>query len=80
MALLHSYDDKTGESADPEVSLIPKLNPREVAAIFTASFGGFLSLVDPAAAGDPEEWYQGAWGVWNGYPWRSKYFFLDCTG
>lgn len=74
VALLHSYDEKTGEDADPEVSLIPKLDPREVAAVFTVSFRDLLSSRDANDPdGDPEEWYQGAWGEWHGYPWRSKF-------
>ncbi|KAJ5909613.1 hypothetical protein N7504_004256 [Penicillium tannophilum] len=44
VALLHSYDAKTGQNADPEISLIPKLDAREVAAVFTAPFYSFLRL------------------------------------
>ncbi|KAJ5917820.1 hypothetical protein N7454_010195 [Penicillium verhagenii] len=46
VALLHSYDAQTGQNADPEISLIPKLDPREVAAVFTAPFYSFLRLRD----------------------------------
>ncbi|GAB1213766.1 hypothetical protein ATERTT37_002919 [Aspergillus terreus] len=46
VALLHSYDEKTGQNADPEVSLIPRLDAREVAAVFTAPFRNFLRLRD----------------------------------
>ncbi|KAJ5651946.1 hypothetical protein N7507_009372 [Penicillium longicatenatum] len=46
VALLHSYDAQTGQNADPEISLIPKLDAREVAAVFTAPFYSFLRLRD----------------------------------
>ncbi|OGE54348.1 hypothetical protein PENARI_c006G11476 [Penicillium arizonense] len=51
VALLHGYDPVTGLEADPEVSLIPKLDAREVAAVFTAPFRDFLSITEDV------EWY-----------------------
>lgn len=45
VALLHSFDERTGESADPEVGLIPRLDAKEVAAVFTAPFRDFLRSV-----------------------------------
>lgn len=66
VALLHSYDARTGKNADPEVSLIPQLDAREVAAVFTAPFQSFLRLTDGSQRGqgrgpdsDPGEWYRG---------------------
>ncbi|KAJ6114561.1 hypothetical protein N7486_000339 [Penicillium sp. IBT 16267x] len=44
VALLHSYNAQTGENADPEISLIPQLDAREVAAVFTAPFYSFLCM------------------------------------
>lgn len=86
MALLHSYDDKTGVNEDPEVSLIPRLDAREVAAVFTAPFHNFLKQEDevlPSAGGEvvegqagsasPGEWYSGAWTEWHQSNWRSKF-------
>lgn len=71
VALLHSYDETSGKNGDPEVSLIPRLDPKEVAAVFTVSFRDLLSR---RLKGDHEdEWYQGAWMDWFGYPWRSEY-------
>ncbi|KAL2860781.1 NUDIX hydrolase, partial [Aspergillus lucknowensis] len=58
VALLHTYDEATGRNADPEVSLIPRLDAREVAAVFTAPFGDFLNRLGDPEAGDPGEWYQ----------------------
>lgn len=75
VALLHSYDAQTGENADPEVSLIPKLDAREVAAVFTAPFYDFLKLTSSENGGegeDPGEWYRGSWSLWHNSNWRSK--------
>lgn len=73
VALLHSHDKATGMSADPEESLIPRLDAKEVAAVFTAPFHNFLWMRDdPAAGGRPEDWYQGAWTEWHQHNWRSK--------
>jgi 8-oxo-dGTP pyrophosphatase MutT (NUDIX family) len=73
VALLHTYDEQTGQNADPETSLIPRLDAREVAAVFTAPFRDFLQVLGDPRAGDPEEWYQGAWTEWYGTGWRSTY-------
>lgn len=82
VALLHSHDPRTGENADPEVSLIPKLDAKEVAAVFTAPFHSFLCLTDGQSNGDgdgdphhdPGDWYRGSWSVWHNSNWRSKFF------
>jgi ADP-ribose pyrophosphatase YjhB (NUDIX family) len=75
VALLHSYDEGTGENADPEVSLIPRLDAREVAAVFTAPFHNFLRMRDADDWGteDPTEWYKGSWTGWHQSNWRSKW-------
>ena len=90
VALLHSYNADTGESADPEVSLIPKLDAREVAVVFTAPFYNFLRKTDGESGpgvsegsrgvldDDPGQWYRGSWSLWHNSNWRSKFsnFFL----
>lgn len=70
VALLHSQDAQTGENADPEVSLIPKLDAREVAAVFTAPFADFLKLSSEDQ--DPGGWYRGSWSLWHNSNWRSR--------
>lgn len=75
VALLHSYDAATGENADPEVSLIPKLDAREVAAVFTAPFHSFLGMKQDER--DSEDWYRGSWSRWHNSNWRSR--FTPCT-
>ncbi|OQE29808.1 hypothetical protein PENSTE_c002G05906 [Penicillium steckii] len=80
VALLHSFDEKTGANADPEISLIPKLDAREVAAVFTASFSNFLRLRDDQGitdqGGDPGQWYRGSWSLWHHSHWRMHQFFV----
>ena len=51
VALLHSFDPHSGANADPEVSLIPQLDAREVAAVFTAPFHQFLCRTEPTNYG-----------------------------
>lgn len=84
VALLHSYDEQTGENADPEVSLIPELDAREVAAVFTAPFHNFLRIHPPDQTGvadNDDEWYQGLWTWWHESNWRSKFLsFLFFSG
>ncbi|RAH83740.1 NUDIX domain protein [Aspergillus japonicus CBS 114.51] len=72
VALLHSYDEATAENADPEVSLIPRLDAKEVAAVFTAPFQDFLRVKGEA---DPE-WYRGSWTEWHESRWRMHQFFV----
>ena len=74
VALLHGYDPHSGLNADPEVSLIPTLDAREVAAVFTAPLVGFLqSNLDLQ---DGIEWYRGSWSLWHNENWRSKFLFF----
>lgn len=74
VALLHSFDEATGANEDPEVSLIPRLDAQEVAAVFTAPFRSFLREKDVESGDlDSEEWYQGAWTEWHQSNWRSEF-------
>lgn len=68
--LLHSVDPHTNVSADPEESLIPQLDAREVAVVFTAPFQQFLRL---EGDGDPGAWYRGSWSLWHDSNWRSTF-------
>ncbi|KAL5001201.1 NUDIX hydrolase domain-like protein [Aspergillus recurvatus] len=72
VALLHTFDEKTGENADPEITLIPRLDAREVAAVFTAPFRDFLKL----RPSRDERWYRGVWNEWWGTQWRMHQFFV----
>lgn len=66
VALLHGYDPHSGLNADPE-SLIPTLDAREVAAVFTAPLIGFLK-----SHLGPDEWYRGSWSLWHNENWKSE--------
>ncbi|KAK2758791.1 hypothetical protein FQN54_003483 [Arachnomyces sp. PD_36] len=86
VALLHAYDEATGKSADPEVSLIPRLDAKEVAAVFTAPFHNFLMEKDEPLGesdgelpGKPSDWYEGTWTEWHQSMWRMHHFFVPIT-
>ncbi|KAJ5692595.1 hypothetical protein N7462_002018 [Penicillium macrosclerotiorum] len=74
VALLHAFDPRSGTSVDPEVELIPKLDAREVAAVFTAPFRDFLRAQDDSE--EPGKWYRGSWSLWHDSNWRMHQFFV----
>ncbi|KAJ5421793.1 hypothetical protein N7491_010238 [Penicillium cf. griseofulvum] len=74
VALLHSYDPHLGLNADPEMSLIPILDAKEVEAVFTAPFKDFLR------ENVQDDWYQGSWGMWHNSQWRMHQFFVQQNG
>jgi len=84
VALLHSDDDtgKTGVSVEDK--LIPRLDAKEVAAVFTAPFHNFLMKRDEVplredngAAGD---WYEGSWTDFHSSKWRMHHFHVPIAG
>ncbi|CAN8099027.1 unnamed protein product [Discula destructiva] len=90
VALLHS-DDPPGRSAKPsptvEESLMPKLDAKEVAAVFSAPLHNFLLAEDELVSEQKEEekllppgkWYEGRWAEWHNHPWRVHYFYVPVT-
>jgi hypothetical protein len=61
--------------------MIPKLDAREVAAVFSAPLYNFLKTADlPPAAGEtlPDEghWYDGEWIAWKSHAWRVHNFYV----
>ncbi|KAF9245467.1 hypothetical protein DTO013E5_3537 [Penicillium roqueforti] len=72
VALLHSYDAGLGLNSNPEVSLIPILDTREVEVVFTAPFQDFLR----GHGENGEDWYRGSWGMWHNSQWRMHQFFV----
>lgn len=64
-------------SSDIARELLPKLDAREVAAVFTAPFEQFLRQKDEDAA--EGEWYRGAWHSWYHEPWRMHMFHVPVT-
>jgi len=84
VALLHASPDAGAPSADE--SLMPQLNAREVAAVFSAPLHNFLRSTDEVAAPGakdrlPEgDWYEGSWTQWHEAPWRVHYFYVPVRG
>jgi hypothetical protein len=85
VAFLHADTASAGASPDDPVplveeSLIPRLDPREVAAVFSAPFYNFLKANDlPPRPGQdlpPGVWYDGAWMSWKDMPWRIHNFYV----
>ncbi|KAL1861699.1 8-oxo-dGTP diphosphatase [Diaporthe australafricana] len=89
VALLHSDDDPaTPASPSPTVdeSLMPRLDAKEVAAVFSGPLHNFLLAEDEVPPGAEEakrrellpkgKWYEGRWGEFHGAPWRVHYFYV----
>ncbi|KAL6159523.1 8-oxo-dGTP diphosphatase [Exserohilum turcicum] len=73
-------------NASVEERLIPRLDPKEVAAVFTAPFHNFLRTEwegdGPAPVqkdGRPEKWYRGSWTDWHESRWRMHNFYMPRT-
>ncbi|KID90308.1 hydrolase, NUDIX family protein [Metarhizium guizhouense ARSEF 977] len=82
VAFLHADDRAHPGSPGPlvEESLIPRLDAREVAAVFSAPFYNFLKAHDlpprPGQELPPGTWYDGAWMSWKDLPWRIHNFYV----
>jgi len=93
VALLHTNEPPvpTGSVSPPtasptaEESLIPRLDAKEVAAVFSAPFHNFLKTTDepspqPGARGlPPGNWYEGSWTTWHDSQWRMHFFYVPVT-
>lgn len=69
---------------DPDTArdILPKLDAREVAAVFTAPFFNFLrdKDLDPETRTSvPGEWYKGSWHSWHESAWRMHQFFVPVS-
>ncbi|KAL2184549.1 hypothetical protein L209DRAFT_758089 [Thermothelomyces heterothallicus CBS 203.75] len=67
-------------------SLIPRLDAKEVAAVFSAPFHNFLRATDevpPSKSGrkklPPGPWYEGSWTTWHDSQWRMHFFYVPVT-
>jgi hypothetical protein len=82
VAFLHA-DEPPDKEPSPlvEETMIPRLDAKEVAAVFSAPFRNFLKASDqePAEAGQPlpeGHWYDGSWISWKDQPWRVHNFYV----
>ncbi|KAF2716755.1 hypothetical protein K431DRAFT_289150 [Polychaeton citri CBS 116435] len=67
---------------DAAKDLLPKLDAKEVAAVFTASFENFLhseDVVEEDRKEVPGEWYIGSWHSWHETAWRMHQFHVPVT-
>ena len=67
---------------DPARDILPKLDTREVAAVFTAPFFNFLREKDLDAETRelvPGEWYKGSWHSWHETAWRMHQFLVPVS-
>ncbi|OLN88788.1 Peroxisomal coenzyme A diphosphatase 1, peroxisomal [Colletotrichum chlorophyti] len=85
VAFLHA-DEEPDEHPSPlvEERMIPRLDAKEVAAVFSAPFSNFLRAKDaepPHSSGKqkplpPGHWYDGNWINWKDHPWRVHNFYV----
>lgn len=85
VAYLCPSSSSPSKADEPSVEerLIPRLDPKEVAAVFTAPFHSFLRKEwtgdGPAPVqknGKPEKWYRGSWTDWHESRWRMHNFYI----
>ncbi|PSK60529.1 hypothetical protein B9Z65_679 [Elsinoe australis] len=65
--------------SDPVKGLLPTLDAKEVAAVFTAPFHNFLKQEDQdekVRKNVPGKWYNGTWVSWHEEAWRMHQFFV----
>ncbi|KAI9728833.1 MAG: hypothetical protein M1834_007220 [Cirrosporium novae-zelandiae] len=86
VAFLHAQDADSKVTADVESNMIPRLDAKEVAAVFSAPFHNFLYAEDEgnseelsALPGNPSDWYKGTWTYWHESPWRMHNFRVPVT-
>lgn len=74
-----------------EDTLIPRLDAKEVAAVFSAPFHNFLRASDETPPAEPDQkehrpltlpagnWYEGSWTNWHDHRWRMHFFYVPIT-
>jgi hypothetical protein len=75
-----SASSSHGPEPAVEDTMIPRLDAREVAAVFSASFYNFLKADDlpprPGQVLPPGHWYDGSWLRFKDIPWRVHNFYV----
>lgn len=77
VAFLHADDEAGKPKAMVDEGMIPRLDAKEVAAVFSAPLHNFLKTKDEQREGEtipPGEWYSGRWIYWHENPWRVHNF------
>ncbi|KAF2442271.1 hypothetical protein P171DRAFT_523119 [Karstenula rhodostoma CBS 690.94] len=81
--LCPSSTSESQSAGDVEEKMIPRLDPKEVAAVFTAPFAQFLqkewTRQEPGpmnSAGKKHSWYRGTWTDWHESRWRMHNFYI----
>lgn len=72
----------SNQNPDAARDILPKLDAREVAAVFTAPFYNFLREkdIDPEVRKNtPGDWYKGSWHSWHESAWRMHQFFVPVS-
>lgn len=82
VAFLHADADEGGVAVPPaDESMIPRLDAKEVAAVFSGPLHNFLRARDesprPGAAPLPDgAWYDGRWSRFHDVDWRVHNFYV----
>ncbi|KAI0843814.1 NUDIX hydrolase domain-like protein [Daldinia vernicosa] len=79
VAFLHADDVPGKPKAMVDESMIPRLDAKEVAAVFSGPFHNFLKAKDEPHEGEtipPGDWYDGYWHHWHDKPWRVHNFHV----
>ncbi|KAH9902165.1 NUDIX hydrolase domain-like protein [Xylariomycetidae sp. FL2044] len=80
VAFLHSEDVPGRPKAMVDETMIPRLDAKEVAAVFSGPFHNFLKVRDeppPPGVSLPDgDWYDGYWSHWHGEDWRVHNFHV----
>ncbi|KAI0482430.1 hypothetical protein GGR56DRAFT_186954 [Xylariaceae sp. FL0804] len=77
----HHHPPAPAPAPTVDEGMIPRLDAKEVAAVFSAPLRGFLRARDEAPAPGaaplpPGHWYDGRWLRFNGEPWRVHNFHV----
>lgn len=79
VAFLHADDVPGKPPIMVDESMIPKLDAKEVAAVFSGPLHNFLKATDEQREGAqlPDgDWYDGRWTEWHGKSWRIHNFWV----
>ncbi|KAK6081840.1 NUDIX domain-containing protein [Seiridium cupressi] len=80
VAFLHADNVPGKPPMMVDESMIPRLDAKEVAAVFSGPLHNFLKATDEQSEGGgtlPQgDWYDGRWAEWHGEPWRIHNFWV----